>query len=266
MPVPEDAAAAYLRRLAVAVRPAPTLTSLHDLVSRHLQCVPFENLDIVAGAPHKLGTARVLRKVAVESRGGFCFELNEAFRWLLANLGFSVRRIEARVWQARTQRFGAPFDHLALVVSLAEGEFLVDVGYGDGPRAPMRFPRDRVRDLSGDYCLEPGPDGCWRLASQSQILYDMTVSAQSLAAFAPMCRYHQTSPESLFAQGLICTRATPTGRVTLSGRRLITVAGGQRTEHIVADVGAALQEHFSTRLHPRAARRRRPPREVLASC
>jgi len=49
------------------------------------------------------------------------------------------------------------------------------------PRAPLRFPRDRSSDLSGEYCLEPQCDGYWRLASQSQVLYDMTVSAQSRA-------------------------------------------------------------------------------------
>jgi hypothetical protein len=32
---------------------------------------------------------------------------------VLEPLGFTVHRVEARVWQAPAQRFGAPFDHLA---------------------------------------------------------------------------------------------------------------------------------------------------------
>jgi arylamine N-acetyltransferase len=33
------------------------------------------------------------------------------------------------------QRLGPPFDHLALVITLPEAEFLTDVGFGDNLRA-----------------------------------------------------------------------------------------------------------------------------------
>ena len=253
----DDTAAAYLRRLAVAHRPPPTLASLQDLLTRHLETVPFENLDIVVGTTQALSTANVLHKVVSEGRGGFCYELNEAFRWLLDDLGFVVRRIQARVWQRDAERFGPPFDHLALVVSLPDGDYLVDVGYGDGCRVPLRFAHEPLGNLPGEHFLRPVPGGYWRLASQSQILYDMTTSAQSLAAFAQMYRYHQTSSESLFARGLLCTRATPSGRITLSGSRLIVVTGGQRTESAVPDVAAALRTHFATHY---------PPMERLIPC
>jgi N-hydroxyarylamine O-acetyltransferase len=236
--------AAYLGRLGAAARPAPDLAALTDLMARHMQTVPFENLDIVAGTPRPLSTATALQKVVAEGRGGFCYELNEAFRALLEHLGFRVRRIEARVWQATAQRFGAPFDHLALVVSLPEGEFLVDVGYGDSNRAPMRLPEDRAQDLSGEYRLSPVREGYWGLSSKSQPLYEMTLAAQPLEAFEPMCRYHQTSPESVFSRGLICTRASASGRITLSRERLIIVENGRRTETVADDVRGALEAHF----------------------
>ena len=62
-----------------------------------------------------------------------------------------------------------------------------------------------------------------------------------------MCRYHQTSPESHFTQGRVCTRLTPDGRVTLSRLRLITTDGGVRHERELAgeqEYEAALREHF----------------------
>jgi N-hydroxyarylamine O-acetyltransferase len=242
--VGESSFAAYLRRLGMAARPVPDLASLAELVVRHLQTVPFENLDIVTGTPRRLSTDTALRKVIGEVRGGFCYELNEAFRALLEHLGFDVRRIEARVWQAPAQRFGAPFDHLALVVSLPEGEFLVDVGFGDGNRAPMRLPEDHAEDISGEYRLCPVSDEYWRLSSKSQPLYEMTLAAQPLEAFEPMCRYHQSSPESVFSKGLICTRATAGGRITLSRERLIVMEDGRRSETHCADVSAALEQHF----------------------
>lgn len=233
----------YLRRLGVSEPPSPSLASLAHLMARHMQTVPFENLDIMVGTARPLSTETALQKVVTQGRGGFCYELNEAFRALLEHLGFAVYRIEAQVWLAAAPRFGAPFDHLALIVALPEGEFLVDVGYGDSNRAPMRLPRDRTQDLSGDYTLAPVRDGYWRLSS-TKPLYEMTLTPQPLEAFEPMCRYHQTSAESIFSKGLICTRATETGRITLARDRLTIIDGGRRTDTITTDVAAALREYF----------------------
>jgi N-hydroxyarylamine O-acetyltransferase len=213
-------------------------------MERHLQTVPFENLDIVAGTPRPLGTETALRKIVEQGRGGFCYELNEAFRALLEHLGFAVRRVEGRVWQAQAGGFGAPFDHLALIVALPEGEFLVDVGYGDGNRAPLRVPYDRARDVSGDYRLDPVREGFLCLASQRQPLYEVTLTEQPLQAFAAMFEFHRHSPESFFSKGLLCTRATPTGRITLSRDRLIVLDGARRSETPVADPGVVIAQHF----------------------
>jgi N-hydroxyarylamine O-acetyltransferase len=239
-----DIFAAYLQRLGMAGRPAPAQGTLADLMVRHMQAVPFENLDVMAGMTRPLTTDTALEKVVRRGRGGFCYELNEAFRALLEHVGFAVTRIEARVWQPAAQRFGAPFDHLALVVRLAHGEFLVDVGFGDSNRAPLRLPRDEAADISGDYRLAPVREGHLLLSSAVRPLYEMTLEPQPLDAFAPMCRYHQTSPESIFSKGLICTRATATGRITLSRERLTIVDESRRTETLAANVHAVLGEYF----------------------
>jgi len=238
-----DVFADYLRRLGVAEAPSPGLAGLADLMARHMRTVPFENLDVMAGTARPLSTETALQKVVAQGRGGFCYELNEAFRALLEHLGFAVYRIEARVWQSAVPRFGAPFDHLALIVALPEGEFLVDVGYGDSNRAPMRLPRDEMRDVSGEYRLAPVRDGYWCLSS-TKPLYEMTLTPQPLEAFAPMCRYHQTSPESIFSKGLICTRATDTGRITLARDRLTIIDGARRVDTLRSDTAAVLSEYF----------------------
>jgi len=238
----------YLERLGAKVYDAPSWHTLRDLTIRHLETVPFENLDIISGQRGVLGTEAVLDKIVVRQRGGFCYELNEAFRALLVHLGYSVRRIEARVWLEQQQKFGAPFDHLALIVSLPEGEFLTDVGFGDNNRTPLRFPEDSLTDISGTYSLEQASDEMWLLLRSGHPLYEMTLKEQPLSAFEPMYRYHQTSPESAFAQGLICTKATPLGRVTLSRDRLIIVDGKERTETEISDQARALQQHFGIRL------------------
>jgi N-hydroxyarylamine O-acetyltransferase len=234
----------YLERLGMGAPPPPTWETLTLLVSRHLETIPFENLDIVDGLPGELSTPKVLHKIVNRHRGGFCYELNEAFRTLLAHLKFDVRRVEARVWSAPLGRFGPPFDHLALVVSLPQGEFLTDVGFGDNNRTPLRLPADELDDVSGHYTLQPVSESVWRLARPDRPLYDLTIAAQPLEVFAPMYRHHRTSPESIFGKGLICTRATAHGRITLSGRRLTLIEGTQREEFSDEDRDLTLAKYF----------------------
>jgi len=235
---------AYLRRLGVDADLTPSWPLLCDLVTRHVYRVPFENLDIINELRPELSTAGVLHKLAIRRRGGFCYELNEAFRALLTHLGFEVRRIEARVWSEPRQKFGAPFDHLALVVSLPEGEYLTDVGFGDNNRTPLRLPADTVTDISGAYTLKQTSNEIWLLSRSDDPLYEMTLTEQPLLAFAAMYRHHQTSPDSVFTKGLICTRATPTGRTTLSREHLIAVDRANRTESVMPDRDQALLRHF----------------------
>jgi N-hydroxyarylamine O-acetyltransferase len=81
---------AYLQRLGVDADRPPSWPVLCDLVVRHTYGVPFENLDIINELRPELSTAGVLHKLAMRRRGGFCYELNEAFRALLTHLGFEV--------------------------------------------------------------------------------------------------------------------------------------------------------------------------------
>lgn len=234
---------AYLARLGVQL-PSVDLAGLSALMRAHMQTVPFENLDIVNGRPRPLSTLGVLEKIAKDRRGGFCYEVNEAFFALLQHLGFVVRRIEARVWQPSAQKFGPAFDHLALVVTFPDGDYLVDVGYGDSHRVPLRLPAGSAEDVSGRYQLRSAENDMLILASEKQPLYMMTLMVQPLEAFLPMCRHHQTSPDSIFAKGLICTRATPSGRITLSGNTLSVVDGDERTELPVPCRKEVLAKYF----------------------
>jgi N-hydroxyarylamine O-acetyltransferase len=62
-----------------------------------------------------------------------------------------------------------------------------------------------------------------------------------------MCHYHQTSPESSFTRRRICSLATPEGRVTLSGLRLIVTNHGERQERDLSgeeETRDVLRQHF----------------------
>ncbi len=243
---------AYLERVEYDGPITPGLDTLRALHRRHLLAVPFENLDIHLGRPISLAEEALFEKIVVRRRGGFCYELNAAFAALLREMGFSVTYLSARVAH-KGGGYSPEFDHLALLVHIenpVEGmdwgqqgrggsnRWLADVGFGDNFREPLHLDELEVQEEPvGAYRIEH--DGIHRIVWQHQDdgrwerNYCFTLQARQLQDFAGMCRYHQTSPESGFTQRRICTRATPSGRITLSDTHLTVTDRGIKTEQPV---------------------------------
>jgi len=261
----EQTLAAYLVRIGTR-RPgaadAPALRALHRA---HLLAVPFENLAIHLSEPISLGQDALLDKIVTRRRGGFCYELNGAFALLLEALGFQVRRVAARVYG--DGRLSPPFDHLALVVRPADGTgpWLVDVGFGSHSTYPLLFETGLDQDdPAGRFLLADagngagadGRDGAVDGAGRGDVdvfkdgrpQYRIERRERVLDDFGPTCWWQQTSPESHFTTGTICSRLTEDGgRISISGRTLIRTADGTRTETELPSDGdalAAYRDHF----------------------
>jgi N-hydroxyarylamine O-acetyltransferase len=241
---------AYLERIAYTGPRDVSPETLRALHLAHLYTVPFENLDIHLGRPLSLDDAALFDKIVTRRRGGFCYELNGLFCALLRELGFRVTMLSAEVAR-QAGGFSPRFDHLALRVDLDE-PWLADVGFGDGFRLPVRL-ADAADQPQGDSAYRIVTDGEYRILlrrndpSDWTPQYRFTLQPHALADFADRCRFHQTSPESHFTQGRICTLATPAGRVTLGGLRLIETTRAGRTESDLtgeAEYAAALRDRF----------------------
>jgi N-hydroxyarylamine O-acetyltransferase len=240
----------YLERMGYEGSREPGLVTLRALHRRHIESIPFENLDIHSQRPIVLDEAAFFEKIIRQRRGGFCYELNGLFAALLRALGFQVTYLSGRVSSDGVRDTGPEFDHLLLEVTW-NGSWLVDVGFGDAfaeplPLAPGSWVSQdkmfRLEPRGGDWALwQEKPDGGWTL------LYVFSRVPRRLEEFSEMCRYHQTSPDSVFRKNRLCTRKTATGRVTLSGRNLIITREGQRlvrTLEMAEDVERALFEYF----------------------
>jgi N-hydroxyarylamine O-acetyltransferase len=154
-----------------------------------------------------------------------------------------------------TGEFGPDFDHMALMVQQGQ-RWLVDVGFGDSFLEPLRLDeRDEQRQGSRAYRIIT--DGNFLVLMRRdegdkwQAQYRFTLRPYTFADYAAMCRYHQTSPESHFTRGRICSRATEQGRITLSDMRLITTSDSSgttvREERILAseaEYADILREQF----------------------
>jgi len=247
----------YLQRINYEDSIAPTVKTLRKLHLAHLYSVPFENLDIHLGSPIVLKLDELYEKIVGRGRGGFCYELNGLFAWLLGELGFKVTLLSARAAH-EDWSYGQEFDHLVLhVICPADPSklpipWLADVGWGDTFRKPLRLDKPRIEQLEGlrAFRIErtDGYQVLWQYNDDRQWekQYRFTLQPRQFTDFEPMCRYHQTSPESSFTQHRICTLATPNGRLTLSDRKLITTENGLRQERIVSpeEYQSILEDQF----------------------
>lgn len=228
---------AYLARIDALPPLAPDLAALTYLQLRHLLAVPFENLSIVYGEPIVLDEAWLYAKIVERRRGGFCYELNGLFGALLRDLGYRVDYVAAEVYSSGEQAFGPPFDHMALLVHLDQ-PYLVDVGFGESARAPLALPQGLTQDAGGAYrlvtaggylLLQKAEAGGW--AAQ----YRFTPQPHMLADYRAMCAYHSTDPASHFTRRWICSRATETGRISLTAGELIVTEAGSKQRTAVAE-------------------------------
>lgn len=224
----------YLSRIGFAGPVEPSLDVLRSLHTCHMMSVPFENLTIHSGGRVQLDLPLLYDKIVEQRRGGFCYENNGLFSWLLNKLGFQVTTLSAQVKSLATGCYGPPYDHLVLMVSLDGQRWLCDVGFGSsGFSSPLSLdtsgPQEqghrvyRIRGAMGMLFLEwqreenRGADGDWAE------VYKFTLEPRRLEDFAEMCQYHQSSPYSIFFCKSLCTVLKPGGRVTYIGRRLTSV-------------------------------------------
>lgn len=224
----------YLRRIGIEENDlAPNLQNLRRLQKQHLLKVPFENLDIHRKRPILLDKNKFAAKIISEKRGGFCYELNGLFNELLTDIGFQSDIISARV--ANGENLSAEYDHLAILTQIDGEKYLIDVGFGDFSVEPLRLTTDveqetengvfKIRKHDREYYEVVKKDGdVWK----SEYLF--TTLPRDLSEFAAMCEFHQTSHESHFTQGKVCSILTDDGRKTLTDKKFIETKNGIKSE------------------------------------
>jgi N-hydroxyarylamine O-acetyltransferase len=245
---------AYQERINYHGPLAPSAETLRALQVAHLLAVPFENLSIHSGQPIVLNDHALFEKIVTRRRGGFCYELNGLFAALLRAMGFEVSMLSAGVADL-AGGFGPDFAHMTLLVNLKE-RWLADVGFGDSFREPLLLDcRDeQVEGAGGERAYQIVPDNDHFILKQRDTTgewtdqYRFDLRPHSYADYVSLCHYQETSPESHFTKGRVCTRATPEGRITLSEMKSITTMhNGERKERLLTneeEYASLLREEF----------------------
>lgn len=210
----------YLARIKYSGNLEPTFQVLGRLQEAHLLNVPFENLDIFYGVPIVLDIDKIYRKVILNHRGGFCYELNGLFYELLVSLGFRARRVSARVFD-KSNGYGPEFDHMAIITEIDGSSYLTDVGFGEFSFSPLMLDTEVVQiDARGKFSIQRYEGDNFLVSKwENKILipqYIFSTIARELDEYSEMCHFHQTSPASHFTRNALITRPTQGGRITLT--------------------------------------------------
>jgi len=245
----------YLDRIHFGGVAEPTLDALQALVSAHTRAIPFENLDPLMGTPvDDLGPDALTAKLVHRRRGGYCYEHNGLMGYVLAELGFRVRRLAGRViWTLPPDAPVPAQTHTVLAVTFpgSQGSFLVDVGFGgQTPTSPIRIETGSVQQTTLEpYRLEDRRDG---LVLQAQIrgewvpLYEFSTRTAPAIDLKVGSWFVSTHPSSHFVTGLMAARVTDDARLNLAGR-ILTVHRAGGSEKVRLDDAAAVVDTLTER-------------------
>jgi arylamine N-acetyltransferase len=243
---------AYLSRIGYEGPLDLNETTLSKLQACHLHTVPYENFDILNRIPLSLEIPNLFNKIVVRHRGGYCFELNALFGWLLRELGFKVTDYFARFWRDEPNT-PPKRRHQILKVEVEGKAYLCDVGVGGiVPQRPIEMVEGLVQAQGNEhYKLERDSYFGWILCEEKQgnwnWLYSFTEEPQLPKDYIMASYWCEHAPESIFNKDAIAAIRTTGGRNSLAGNefRIFTNEGVQvftpQTDEAYAE---ALKTHF----------------------
>jgi N-hydroxyarylamine O-acetyltransferase len=248
---------AYFGRIAYAGPTAPSFETLAGIVARHVEVIPFENLDVLLGHPIGLTPEAIQRKLVTDRRGGYCFEQNGLLLLVLQSLGFEVTPLSARVRLQRSRDYIPARTHMFLRVDIDGVPWLADVGIGgvslsspirldvDGEQPTPHEPRRIVREAGRQFHQV-------RFGDEWADVYEFTGEEMPLIDREVANWYTSANPQSHFRHRLIAARAlTGGGRVTLLDRELgVRGRDGRADTRLLAtphELLAVLDESFGLR-------------------
>ena len=232
----------YFARIGYDGPAQPTLRTLERLHALHVERIAFENLSPFLGEPVRLDPASLQDKLLERGRGGYCFEHNLLFSYVLLELGFELRRLAARVRWNVAPGVVTPRSHMLLWLDIGGREHIADVGFGGLTlTAPLRLeagveqatPHEphRLVAAGAGYVLEALVAGVW------QALYQFELHEQQVADYEVSSWYLCNHPQSQFVTGVIAARAEPGRRYALRNTRFaVHHAGGATERRFLRDV------------------------------
>lgn len=242
---------AYFQRIGWTGETRPVLATLAGLLRAHMRHIPFENLDVLLGNGVRLELDALQDKLVRARRGGYCFEHATLFAAVLEALGFAPVRHSARVIL-----FAPPSEaartHMFLTVTLAEGTFVVDPGFGSlAPDTPVALDAGASATVRGatHWMAREGATWVLRARIDGNVAngWVTTLEADNAADFVVANHYTATHPASAFRNRLMLRALTGGGSISVMNRDVTVREGASiRIRELAnrAELRALLARHF----------------------
>ncbi len=248
----------YLERIRFAGEPTRSYDTLMGLPRAQLLATTFENIDVQLGRRTTLDPKHAYEKIVERGRGGWCYELNGLLAWALEEIGFQVTRLSATVDREGVGAGQFPGDHLCILVTFEEEQFLVDAGFGGSLLEPMPLRPHRRHDIPYAVELQGTGINAWRFAEHLDDRtshFDFELKAADDAALAITNAKLQSEPDSPFVRNLVVQKRFEDHHLILRGRVVSEVRAGQIRKRTLASADEllmALREGFQLDV-PKAA-------------
>lgn len=241
----DEALRTYLARIGYPGAPEPDLATLTELSRRHMAAFIYENVDVQLGRRVTRDPKAAFAKMVEQGKGGWCFEYNGLFAWMLELAGFRVLHLAGAVMReaAGDRMIG---NHLVPVVVL-DRLYMADVAMGVMPVPLVEGP---IEQGWRRYALERTGDGWWRFRNHEGALppsFDFSLDCQDAALLDAGSEFLQSDPGSPFVRHAIVQRFLPDRIESLVGsRHSILDAAGERVTALRARdaYGKVLRERF----------------------
>ncbi|AXH10531.1 hypothetical protein CP960_12635 [Malaciobacter halophilus] len=212
-----------LKRIGIDDEPSslkPSYENLKRLQEAYILSVPYENLDFIFKKEFSVNILKIYEKIVCNNRGGICYESNTLFVYLLKQLGYDAKMIFAKVMDLTY--IGADYPHLALLATIGDKEYLVDVANGQNVRVPLALDEDTIVESENvQYQIKPCANGEYALMFNHktkgwQIRYQFCTKGKTVSDFETVFKDEDNYKQFSNHAPLLVTKALRDGRITLT--------------------------------------------------
>lgn len=238
----------YLERIGYHGSTTPCLQTLLELQRCHQYSIPFENLELLRDDfEPDLSREYLFDKIVRQRQGGICHEMNTSFYNLLTAMGFDAQQIGGGSFLDKPMN-----GHALTLVHLPEGDYTVDVGYGDDAIPPLNLTtREPVEAYHAKAWVEDAEDGVLHLylqrpGQEPAFQYRFCTKPCTTDDFMPAFRETAEKGAMFFSTEYFCCRFHPKGKILfLRGVLTIeefnqvvetrTVASGEESKRVLRE-------------------------------
>ena len=235
IPTIQQMAKAYLADLELTA--SADVGFLRKLQSKHIARYNFNSLAVVLGQDISLDVEVIFSKIVEKRRGGYCFEHNKLVLSVLAELGFDVRLLMAKVVYNRDVDVART--HRITLLNLDGEDYIVDAGFGHfGARFPVKLElgleQDQgdavyriVQNSNQDYCYQVFKEGAFFT------LYTFNLHHYSEAECLPAHFYSHKSPDAAFVNNMVVCRKFYNNILSLRNSELFRISNSETVTTVI---------------------------------